>query len=84
MYYKPPIYTISHILTGFLSVWFPILAILMITYQFLQLIFNVRFFIFTMEIKKDNSIKHTALKLLEFGFGYGLGLLFYYQDFLGL
>jgi hypothetical protein len=33
-----------------------------------------------MEIKKDNSLKHTALKLFEFGLGYGLGLLFYYQD----
>jgi len=77
MYYdKPLVYTISHYIIGFISVWFPILGIIMIIYQITQFIFNKRFFILKMEFKKGNSLQHTLLKLFEFSIGYGIGFLF--------
>ena len=75
LYYKPAIYTFSHVAIGFVAAWFPVLAGLMIAYQLLQLILDVRFFLFALEIKKGNTWQHTGLKLAEFGAGYGLGLL---------
>ena len=79
MYYdKPLVYTISHYIIGFISVWFPILGIIMIIYQITQFIFNKRFFILKMEFKKGNSLQHTILKLFEFFVGYGIGVLFVY------
>jgi hypothetical protein len=64
---------ISHILFGFLAVWFPWVGWLAILYQILQLIFNVRVFPIEGVIKEGNNLAHTGLKLLEIGLGYGLG-----------
>lgn len=36
---------------------------------------NVRFFPIELKIKKGNSFDHTAVKLLEIGAGYLLGIL---------
>jgi hypothetical protein len=73
LFYKHPIYAISHILAGMLSVWYPIIGILFIAYQLLQLITNKRFFLFSMQLKEGNSVKHTLTKLLEWLFGVILG-----------
>lgn len=64
------IYTLSHVLTGIVSAWFPFLGILFIVYQLLQLAFNKRFFLFTMEFKEENNPRHTAMKIAEFGAGF--------------
>ena len=64
------IYTLSHVLTGVVSVWFPFLGILFLVYQLLQLAFNKRFFLFTMEFKEENNPRHTAMKIAEFGAGF--------------
>ena len=64
------IYTLSHVLTGVFSVWFPFLGILFLVYQLLQLAFNKRFFLFTMEFKEENNPRHTAMKIAEFGAGF--------------
>ncbi len=75
VYDKPFIYTLSHILTGFITVWYPVLGLLFIAYQLLQLTFNVRFFLFSLEFKKGNNPLHTARKVAEFAAGYLIGLL---------
>ena len=75
VYDKPFIYTLSHILTGFITVWYPILGLLFIAYQLLQLTFDVRFFLFSLEIKDGNNPLHTARKIAEFAAGYLAGFL---------
>lgn len=72
---KPMIYTISHVLLGFIAVWYPLLGLLFIAYQLLQYILNIRFFLFSMEIKKGNSAYHTMKKLGEIAIGCIIGLL---------
>lgn len=64
------IYTLTHVLAGVISVWFPFLGILFLVYQFLQLAFNKRFFLFTLEFKEENNPRHTAMKIAEFGAGF--------------
>jgi hypothetical protein len=75
VYDKPFIYTLSHIITGFITVWYPLLGLLFLAYQFLQLTFNIRFFLFSLEIKKGNNPLHTARKIAEFAAGYLAGFL---------
>lgn len=69
------IYTLSHILTGVASVWYPFLGILFIAYQLLQLVFNKRFFLFALEFKEENNPRHTAMKIAEFGAGFAVAWL---------
>ena len=64
------IYTFTHVLAGVVSVWYPFLGILFLAYQLLQLAFNKRFFLFTMEFKEENNPRHTAMKVAEFGTGF--------------
>ena len=73
LYERPYYYMISHILIGFISVWYPIVGILGIIYQLLQYFLNIRIFCIEMRIKKGNSIDHTALKIFEIVIGYSLG-----------
>jgi hypothetical protein len=72
-FYKHPIYALSHILIGMLTIWYPIIGLLFIGYQILQLATNKRFFLFSMQLKEGNSVKHTLTKLLEWLFGVILG-----------
>ena len=72
---KPLIYTISHVFLGFIAVWYPLLGLLFIAYQLLQYILNIRFFLFSMEIKEGNSVYHTMKKLGEIAIGFVIGLL---------
>ena len=75
-YYKPAIYTFSHLALGFIAAWYPVVGAVMVVYQLLQLAFNVRFFLFEMAIKEGNTWQHTGLKLTEVGLGYVLGTFF--------
>ena len=73
-YYKPAIYTVSHLALGFAAAWYPVVGAVMVVYQLLQLALNVRFFLFEMKIREGNTWQHTALKLSEVGLGYVIGL----------
>ena len=75
VYDKPFIYTLSHILVGAASVFYPMLAVHFIVYQLLQLILNVQFFGVKLTYEVDNHWRHTLVKLAEFLFGVLLGLL---------
>lgn len=79
-YYKPWYYTASHMIFGLVAVWYPIIGILVIIYQFGQLFFNIRTFPIEGVIKEGNSIEHTLKKLSEFGFGYIIGMLIKSQN----
>ena len=72
MYQTPPIYMATHIAGGALAYFYPILLILFMAYQLLQLALNVRFFVFTMEIHEGNSILYTLYKIAQFLVGYGI------------
>jgi hypothetical protein len=66
---------VIHVLSGVAAYSYPILLFAIIGYHFLQYFLNVRFFAFEMTYKEGNSLEHTALKLLEVGFGCFLGWL---------
>ena len=70
MYSRHPIYLVSHLIFGFLSYYYTVLVYYIVVYQFIQYIFNVRFFIFEMKIKSGNSLEHTLIKLSEYVAGY--------------
>lgn len=74
-YYKPWYYTVSHILIGFSTVWYPIIGILALIYQLGQLFFNVRVFPIEWKISEGNSIEHTFKKLFEILLGFVIGLI---------
>jgi hypothetical protein len=75
IYDRPHHYAISHILFGFIAVWFPLVGVLAVAYQLLQFVFNVRTFPVEWRIKKGNSVAHTGLKLIDMVVGYALGSL---------
>jgi hypothetical protein len=75
IYERPHYYALSHIFFGFIAVWFPWVGILAVTYQVLQLAFNVRVFPVEGRILPGNTWQHTGLKLAEMGLGYGIGRL---------
>jgi len=72
MYQTPPLYMAIHVVGGAISYFYPILIGLFVVYQLLQLVLGVRFFVFTMEIRRGNSILYTLYKLAQFFVGYGL------------
>ena len=76
MYQTPPLYMAIHVAGGALAYFYPILLILFLGYQLLQLSLNVRFFVFTMEIREGNSILYTLYKIAQFFVGYGLAAVF--------
>lgn len=74
-YYKPWYYTASHVATGFIAVWYPIIGLIALLYQIGQLIFNVRVFPVERRILHGNSFQHTFKKLTEILLGYTIGYL---------
>jgi hypothetical protein len=72
MYQTPPLYMATHVAGGAIAYFYPLLIILFIAYQILQLVLGIRFFVFTMEIRQGNSILYTLYKLLQFFAGYGI------------
>ncbi len=75
LYKRPRYYAASHLLFGFLAVWYPSIGIFAILYQLTQLIFNVRTFPLEGRIELGNSWQHTGLKLFEMMIGYLAGSL---------
>jgi hypothetical protein len=81
MYYHhiPLIYSISHILIGYISFYYYKFAIIFIFYQLYQYFANMRFFFFNCKkILQGNSWSHTLRKLLEFIFGTVVAAITYY------
>lgn len=74
VYERPPMYAVSHVLFGFLAVWYPLVGFLALMYQLGQLIYNVRIFPVEGTIRPGNSVAHTAVKVGEMGIGYIVGL----------
>lgn len=69
MYETPPLYLASHLLIGVISYFYPLLFLLFIAYQLLQLTLGVRFFLFSWEIKKGNSPIYTYYKIMQTAVG---------------
>lgn len=70
IYTKPIPYTISHIVCGMISFYYPSIGFLFIVYQLIQLYINKRFFLLELKLKDGNSVDHTLVKLTEFFIGY--------------
>jgi hypothetical protein len=77
LYARHGIYAVIHVIIGFIgAVIHPVILLIALLYQVGQYAFNIRVFPLEQEMKNGNSIEHTALKVLEIFFGYGLGKLF--------
>jgi len=72
MYQTPPLYMALHVAGGAISYFYPLLIWLFVVYQLVQLVLGIRFFVFTMEIRKGNSILYTLYKLSQFFVGYAI------------
>jgi hypothetical protein len=77
LWHKPFIYILSHITIGYIAFFYTELLVAILGYQVLQLLLNVRFFIFSWKIESGNSIEHTVLKLLEYCLGYLIAFMQY-------
>lgn len=75
MFYRHPIYFITHLILGFIGYFYPQVLYATIGYQVFQYALNIRFFLFEGVIKSGNSIEHTAIKLGEVGAGYVIAML---------
>jgi len=75
LYTKPWYYTATHILFGYIAVWYPILIILILLYQFTQYGLGIRIFPLEGIIRKGNSLEYTLFKLTEYSLGYAIGYL---------
>jgi len=69
-YETPPLYMAIHVVSGMIAYFYPILIILMIGYQLVQLALNCRFFIFSWKIEKGNSSLYTFYKIMQYVVGY--------------
>jgi|10_taG_2_1085330.scaffolds.fasta_scaffold22267_1 hypothetical protein len=82
MYYHhiPFIYSINHILLGYISFYYYKIAIIFIIYQLYQYYANIRFFFLNdKKILQGNSKSHTLRILLEFIFGTAVATITYYM-----
>ena len=68
----PPLYFIIHVVTGMISYFYPIIIILSLMYQFLQLALNGRFFLFEWKFRTGNSLAYTLYKISQYVFGYAM------------
>ncbi len=74
LYERPFYYAITHILIGFIAVWYPLVGVIGVLYQLFQLTFDIRTFPFELRYEHGNSFQHTGLKLLEMLVGYSVGV----------
>jgi hypothetical protein len=75
VYYKDPIYTLSHVAFGFAAAYLPAFVLAwFIIWQLGQLALNVRVFLYTLTYERGNSREHTAKKFAEFITGFALGI----------
>ena len=65
----PWMYVFAHVCTGACCVYNPMLWFLVLFYQFGQYIFDVRVFLFSLEIQRGNSFLYTSYKLLQYAIG---------------
>ena len=65
----PWLYVFVHICIGAVSVYYPLVWIPVIVYQFGQYVFNVRIFVFSLEICEGNTLFYTFCKLLQYCIG---------------
>jgi len=72
---KPFIYTLFHILIGFVAYTYPIILIGVLLYQFGQLFLGIRVFFCTFTIEEGNSVEHTLVKVSEVALGYLIAML---------
>ena len=80
MYKYPLIYSISHLVVGFISYNIRWLIPFIIIYQFIQYLIGVRFFFLGVKeqyIVNGNSISHTLYKLFEYFVGFIIAYIFY-------
>lgn len=71
LYYEKPIYyTLIHVLIGAIAYYYSIFGIIYIIYQFGQLYYNKRIFLFQWKIENGNTIVHTLIKMGEFMIGW--------------
>jgi hypothetical protein len=77
IWHKPFIYILSHIVIGYIAFFYTELLVAIFGYQVLQLLLNVRFFIFSWKIEAGNSIEHTIIKFLEYLVGYLIAFMQY-------
>ena len=75
MYQTPPLYIMIHIAGGAIAYFFTFIIPLFLLYQFGQWFFDIRFFFFSMEIKRGNSLYYTLYKIAQFCVGYLLSFL---------
>lgn len=74
-YTIPALYIASHIATGYIGYYKPIIFILFLIYQLYQYTLDIRFFLLSnyktsKPCKKGNNIKHTMRKIAEAIIGY--------------
>lgn len=81
----PPLYFMIHVVTGMISYFYPIIIILSLMYQFLQLALNGRFFLFEWKFKTGHSLAYTLYKISQYVGGYLLvyGYSSYYEKING-
>ena len=66
----PIIYRITHYGMGLIARFYYPVTPVFLGYQLIQYGLNRRFFLFSLESKKNNSLLHTGIKLTEFFVGY--------------
>ena len=76
MFYRHPIYFITHLILGFLGYFYPQVLYVTLGYQLFQYGIDKRIFLFEGVIKTGNTLNHTAVKLVEVGVGWLLAMLY--------
>jgi hypothetical protein len=80
MYKYPLIYSLSHLIVGFVSYKYLWLIPLIVIYQLIQYIKNIRFFFLGSSkslINKGNNLSHTIYKLFEYIVGFVVAYIYY-------
>jgi hypothetical protein len=81
MYYHIPfIYSLSHVILGYISFYCYYIGFIFIIYQIYQYYANIRiFFLFDIKILQGNSMSHTIRKLLGGVLGVVIATITYYR-----
>ena len=80
----PLIYSLSHFILGFISYYYKVFIILFLIYQFIQYFYNIRFFLLDKKCfndikkcyKRNNNIKHTLKKIMQFVIGFLIAFIY--------
>jgi len=80
MYRYPLVYSLSHLTVGFISYKYLWLIPIIVIYQFIQYMKNIRFFFLGSSkslINKGNNLSHTIYKLFEYIVGFIIAYIYY-------